>query len=230
MCVKFCLKTMLKENCLSRHSLESSYKLDKNGRNTWCTKLKAIMLKYGFQYVWDNGLKEMRDIELFLCEFKQRLKDCYIQEWSSNVENNKRLKMFKHVKIMYEKSKYLEVLKHKKHISAIAKFKCSDHRFAIEKGRHLNTYVNADERWCIYCKQMKGTKVIENESHVLVYCPAYNDIRTKYLGIYMTRLNPTNSDILNILLNSKDEHVIRNTAYCLYDIIKFHNYYMKNVL
>ena len=57
----------------------------------------------------------------------------------------------------------------------ISKFRCSDHKLEIEAGRHKK--IDETERWCQVCRLE-----IESETHMLVKCPLYRNLRLKYFG------------------------------------------------
>ena len=57
-----------------------------------------------------------------------------------------------------------------KHRSAFAKFRCGVARIRIETGRYEGLDLNS--RTCPLCRN-----AIEDEKHVILHCPQYNDIR-----------------------------------------------------
>ena len=60
----------------------------------------------------------------------------------------------------------------------IAKFRCSDHKLEIEKGRHRKT--PRDERLCKLC----ASNEIETEDHFLTKCPFYDNLKTKHITMH----------------------------------------------
>ena len=46
--------------------------------------------------------------------------------------------------------------------------------------RHL--WFLEKKRWCVNCLYSKGIKSVEDENHVLIHCPLYSSIRTKFHG------------------------------------------------
>ena len=58
-------------------------KLDEQGRKTWATSVKELLYRYGFEHVW--LIQGVGDVELFLQNFTQRVKDNAFQEWSGGV-------------------------------------------------------------------------------------------------------------------------------------------------
>ena len=218
--VKYWLKTLSKnENRLVRLGLEMSKTLDNNGRVTWSTNVRNLLSMYGFNDVWENGVS---NIKSFLQMFKQRVKDCHIQEWRQSVDKNHKLCIYKQIKVMYEPSLYLSVLKEKKYISSIAKLRCSDHRLKIETGRHMNIALPLEERICMYCYRSVDKNYIEDEYHFLIVCPAYDDIRNEYLTHFISKLNPVNQTIVNLLLDSKNEILIQKLSIYVYKAMYIH--------
>ena len=51
------------------------FQLDDIGRQTWATKIKDLLFRFGFGYVWI--VQDVGDESLFIKTFKQRLIDCY---------------------------------------------------------------------------------------------------------------------------------------------------------
>ena len=152
------------------------YNLDENGKTNWVTHLKWLLFKYGFGLVFI--CQGVGDTKCFIDEFKDRLKSCFQQEWSSDINNMSKLKTYCTFKSMLEPEKYLDVVKIKKYRRALSKFRCSNHNLSIETGRRNN--IERIDRKCVYCCN-RGINVIEDEFHVITKCQLYSDIRTKYI-------------------------------------------------
>ena len=73
----------------------------------------------------------------------------------------------------------------------ITRWRMSNHRLAIEKGRYAKPIIPRENRLCKLCL------IIEDEDHVIYRCPLYLDIRTKYESLIRCKhsvksiLNPT---------------------------------------
>ena len=75
-------------------------------------------------------------------------------------------------------AKYLQISSNdtlRKHLSS---FRQDSHRFEIEMGRHSN--IPRELRFCKVCNMQQT----ESEYHFLLECPAYNDLRVKFLPRY----------------------------------------------
>ena len=57
----------------------------------------------------------------------------------------------------------------------LTKLRVSAHSLAIETGRYKRPYLPASERFCKCC-----SVEIEDETHFLLYCPLYRELREKY--------------------------------------------------
>jgi len=58
---------------------------------------------------------------------------------------------------------------------SLANFRGSSHELMIEQGRHYG--LPEDYRTCPYCEGC-----IEDQIHILLICPLYNELRTRYLS------------------------------------------------
>ena len=53
---------------------------------TWATHVRKLLYMYGFGYVW--FYENVGDESLFFKQFRQRLIDCSVQEWSSKLHDS----------------------------------------------------------------------------------------------------------------------------------------------
>ena len=58
--------------------------LEESGRITWATHVQNMLFRYGFGYVWISH--DVGDIHYFIKVFKQRLIDCFSQNWDESVQ------------------------------------------------------------------------------------------------------------------------------------------------
>ena len=97
----------------------------------------------------------------------------------------------------------LNLTKHER--STIAQLRCGILPLRIETGRYINEPVH--DRLCLQC----DLREIESETHFLLYCTKYNELRQECFGNVLTDINFANastSEKLNSLLNV----YIRKTA------------------
>ena len=70
--------------------------LDEAGRQTWASKVRSLLYKYGFGYVW--VAQEVGNV--FIEQFKLRLTDCMKQTWHSDINESPRCDSYKEFKTL----------------------------------------------------------------------------------------------------------------------------------
>ena len=81
----------------------------------------------------------------------------------------------------------------------MTKLRLSNHPLYIETGRYTN--VDRKMRLCPFC-----SSCIEDETHFLLHCPTYNDLRYKLLPIHILE-NKSISDIDKLQKLMKSKHI-----------------------
>ena len=105
-----------------------------------------------------------------------------------------------------------------KHRTALARFSCVNHKLAIEQGRILR--IDRQVRFCKYCLNL-GINLIEDEHHVLLICPLFNDIRQRYIAKHFRHFWPSDISFVNMMSN-KSEIAIRDLAVFIYHMFNIH--------
>ena len=100
------------------------------------------------------------------------LTDAYDHNHTSGRGNNK-LRTYALFKTDFEAEKYCQKLLPHRHRAAFAKFRCGVAPLRIETGRFENKPL--EERKCPFCD------IVETESHVLLDCDTYSDLRQDVL-------------------------------------------------
>lgn len=105
--------------------------------------------------------------------------DNYINSWSTKINNvigpsgrgRNKLRVYKLFKSDYIAEQYCKIVLPPRHRSAFCKFRLGVAPIRIETGRYEG--LPEESRICSFC----DINTIENELHVILYCPIYNDIR-----------------------------------------------------
>ena len=117
---------------------------------------------------------------IIISMFKQRLIDNFMQQWSIDVGNNNVLCLYKHFKINLAYENCLDCCKYKKFRESLTQLRLSSHQLRIETGRHGQRRTDRNERKCQIC----NSSDLEDEYHFVLICPAYVDLRQKYIPVY----------------------------------------------
>ena len=133
---------------------------------------------------------------------------------STGTGRNK-LRTYRTFKSQYKTEPYLNCIMPKTHRSAYAKFRCGMAPIRLETGRYER--LDESDRTCFQCPDM-----VENEQHVLLACPLYNDIRLKYLEQLqersLTGLN--NEEKIKFIMSSYKFDIIRLSAKICFDVLR----------
>ena len=199
--IKYWCKVLNTDNIIIQKLYEQGLRDFENGKVNWIASVKKLLNEYGFSYVF-TGTTNL-DLTNFPCIFKQRVIDCFIQEWYGNVNNSTVLEEYKYFKNGFEYEKYLDMLSSDLRFY-ISRFRLSAHSLRIQSGRFVRNAIPRNERYCLCCQ----TANIEDIFHFILVCPCYNELRERYINNYYYR-RPSmykltelfKSSSLSILLN-----------------------------
>ena len=108
--------------------------------------------------------------------------------------------MYGSVKTETGTEKYLTDITNVKHRVDLTRLRLSSHSLNIETGRHTKPKTDRVDRICTLC----NTNTVEDETHVLVNCPCYSDIRTEHIHETILTANMTDYDKAVKILKSED--------------------------
>ena len=156
--------------------LKDDAELDRTyDKQNWAYQIKSMLESLGLPNLWIN--QEFYSINI--SQIKLRLFDQYHQSWYSAIVNSKRLKFYSRYKHTFNLEPYFDIINERKFQIALCRFRLSSHNLEIERGRYQD--LSRDQRLCKFCT----TNMIENEYHFLLVCPAFIDVRRKYLKPYI---------------------------------------------
>ena len=127
----------------------------------------------GFGYVWMDG--GVGNENMFITEFKNRLRDCCCQGWFSHMAKSERFDLYSCFRNTEQRERNLQVVQSRVYQTALARFPMDVSRI---NGHRLRILVAEDQRFCSFC-----VDETEDERHVLVLCPVYSQLREKFPGL-----------------------------------------------
>ena len=149
----------------------------------------------------------------------------YVAEWytlinrqtgQSGVGRNK-LRTYKLFKSSFETEKYCMVLMPISHRAAFCKFRCGVAPIRIETGRYENIAVS--QRLCNFCN------VVEDETHVILDCSAYdllrNNLFSKAISVLPSIMNLDSIEKMKFLFTYLD--MTRTCAKTCFKILQHRN-------
>ena len=64
----------------------------RQNKNNWAASIRSLLLSLGFNEVW--VFQGVVNINVFLSEFTQRIKDMFIQKWNERLINSSRARTY----------------------------------------------------------------------------------------------------------------------------------------
>ncbi len=150
---------------------------DRLNRKNWCSRVKNFFMDRHMPHLCDTSQSVIQ--RQVVTEVSDVLKVHFTQVWWQKLmrqeairggRGRNKLRTYRLFKQEKYTEPYLLKVYNKKHRSALAKFRSGVAPLLIETGRYSNT--PEAERVCFNCPND-----IENELHVLLRCPIYNDLR-----------------------------------------------------
>ena len=162
-------------------------------KSVWIENVKTTLCSVGFSGFLDN--QNFINTVWFTKSKNQRLKDQFIQKWTSDIDITSQSNTYRIFKTSFQQSAYISILPNKL-CQKLLKFRTRNHRFPIETGRWRSVPIN--ERLCPTCSTKIG-----DEFHFLFTCPQFHNDRIKYLLTYFYK----RPNVLKFeqLMNSKNK-------------------------
>ena len=134
---------------------------DDLGSNKWVTEIKYLLQTNESGYIWD--LQVVEHETTFISAFVQRLKDQFLQKWSADINNNRKLVLYKDFKHSFCFERYLDIITMRRFRHSLAQIRTGHHDLEIERGRYRN--IPRDQRLCKICLDE-----VEDEYHFILRC------------------------------------------------------------
>ena len=173
--VKYWFKILHTDNNILQEIYKLSFVDCNNGKSNWVSSIKCLLCSYGFNNIWEYP--DSVDTKLFMPLFKQRIVDCFVQNWRSDMNDSSILNLYRQIKLHFSYESYLDILPHNIR-TFLTRIRVSSHTLRVHTGRYSR--IDRNERYCLYC----DLHDIEDEYHFVVICPLYTDLRKQYLRKY----------------------------------------------
>ena len=171
-CVKYWLRLVKMDSSrYPKKAYDMLLQLHSKGKPTWVKGVETLLNETGFSFVWFH--QGVGNVPKFLCEFRNRLIDIFKQNWVMSITSSERYIQYSGFKSLLEREKYLDIEVPKLYKDALARFRLG----VSELKMHRYRYLESACKLCPLCKQDN-----ENEVHVLVVCPFYSEIRSRYFS------------------------------------------------
>lgn len=171
--------------------------------NNWATKIRKVLIKYGFENVWNSqGVENEKE---FLKECRDRMILEYQREWVCKIGASDRYQFYRSFKWHQGAELYLTSLRNERLRNILIRFRMGLSELYIHQFRFRK------DVQCLLCPTC--TEKDEDEIHFLFLCPAYEDLRRTFLS---TCYGSLISDAIVQIFSSCDEDVVKKVALYIY--------------
>ena len=131
-------------------------------KQNWCYKIREILCKYGFNYIWLS--QNVSNVDLFLLQLKQRMVDTFISEVNSFFEISNKCTFYKYIYSNHILQFYLDRPVNYIYKPYITRYRICAHNLNIETGIFYK--IDRCDRLCNNCNM----RTIEDEYHFILEC------------------------------------------------------------
>ena len=173
--------------------------------------MKKLLFTHGFGYVW--VFHTVGCEKTFLRTVRQRLIDCFQQEWSCRLHNSQYDPFYITFKSIISREAYLsQNFMYKSLRDVLIKFRVGVSPLYCHKYKFVSQ--NIQPRPCPACRE--GT---ESELHFLLICKKYECLRQYFLpGRYLSTRD--NNSMQRLLSSEQDRFILAKYLYKAYEIRK----------
>ena len=208
--IKYWLRLTRMENArLPRKAYDMLCSIHNKGKHCWVSEVQIHLASYGFAFVWLN--QGVEDINQFLRVYKERLSDCWRQEWDERIQTSSRYETYRTFKSSISLESYFSEIHNKKLRDVFIRFRLGISELKPHKLRYSNGTSN-NNLACPLCSYR-----LDDEKHFLFHCPATKQLRIKYIPHHFTSYGRHNLFDLNIL----------NDTTCMTNVARFIYYSLK---
>ena len=181
--------------------LRAAYEESTHGNLPWASSIRQMFETNGMMETFLTAGTETQESELPHILLFQRLKDQFNQEALGDItRENSKLKFYSALKTELGTEKYLTDVTNVKHRTDLTRLRLSCHSLNIETGRYTRPETAREDRICTLC----NTNTVEDETHILVNCPCYENIRTEHIQETILTSDMTDHDKAVKILKSED--------------------------
>jgi hypothetical protein len=175
------------------HTSRSRYDTNHNNNNNhstnrWCYNIHTLLKEIGMEETWNNNILTQSEAKQWRSTVKEKIKEREQAQWRERMQHKPKLRTYRQLKTQLRFEQYL-MTKDREEREAMTRLRGGTNELRIETGRYAITNrdrrLELNERRCLIC--MSGE--IEDETHFLLDCSVYEDVRQELLDVVSSTLS-----------------------------------------
>ena len=193
------------ENSLLKNCLHSEKEIHNRKILSWYTLIDNVCKQFQFNNNHPVQITKKQTYKLWSDYVKSHDNSTlnYLDMVKNSTEGFK-LRTYAKFKCNTNIEQYLLSNLSRSHKRIISKFRIGEHKLHVETGRHRRPKTPLQLRTCRCCN------LLEDETHFLMGCSLYDNIRSKYTSLFQTPSSPSRSSFINIMNNTENVHDLSN--------------------
>jgi hypothetical protein len=175
------------------HNSRSRYDTNHNnnnnhGTNRWCYNIHTLLKEIGMEDTWHHNTLTPSEAKQWRSTVKEKIGEREEAQWKERMQHKPKLRTYRQLKTRLIFEQYLTT-KDREEREVMTRLRGGTNELRIENGRYAITNrdrpLELDERRCLIC--MNGE--IEDETHFLLDCCVYEDLRQEMLDVVSSTLS-----------------------------------------
>src|SRR3954447_19594425 len=177
------------------HTSRSRYDAHRNSNDNhmhnmdkWCNNIHTLLKSMDMEEAWDNNALEQSEAKQWRSTVKTKIREREEMQWRERMQQKPKLRTYRQLKTELRFEEYLKT-RDREAREVMTRLRGGTNELRIETGRYPITNrdrpLEVNERRCLIC--MNGG--IEDETHFLLDCCVYEDLRQEMLDVVSSTLS-----------------------------------------
>ena len=171
-CIKYWLRLLKMDRArLPKQAYLMMLEQDKNGKRNWASAIRELLSKLALETAWNN--QEVQEYSPFLRECKTKMYNLFLQGWKIDIRASERYSLYRECTPFFGQISYIDNIAIYCFRVALTQLRTG----VLPLNSNMNRYgENPTRSYCPICKN-----VVEDEKHFMFDCPAYDELRNRFL-------------------------------------------------
>ena len=172
----------------SRSRYDNSHK-NKHSTDKWCSNVHSLLKSIGMEEIWKANTLTESEAKQWRSRIKERIREREETQWKESMQTKPKLRTYRQLKTKLQFERTYLTTRDREAREVMTRLRGGTNELRIETGRYAITNrdrpLELNERRCLIC--LNGE--IEDETHFVMNCNVYDDLRAKMLDAVSSALS-----------------------------------------